>query len=106
MVNSVVAGFIGIYLLMVAWGGQQSALYALVKEEVGFLKWAGAIITLSIIYNALPKHQADLLRNVVMLGFVAMLLKYGEKIIPQLTKLFIDGASVDSKIKFTRRIQK
>lgn len=88
MINGAVAGLVGIYLLMVVWGGKEKDLFDLIKQETGFLKWAGAVITLSIIYNALPKREGEILRNIVMVGFLALGVGYGDKILSQVEEVF------------------
>lgn len=104
MLNGLIAALIGVYLIMVAWGNQQSALFGLIREQTGFLKWLGAIITLAFLYNTLPRQEAELLRALAWLAFVALMIGYGERIIPQFTKLFAMGEQ--DNIRFSRRLQK
>lgn len=80
MVNGAVSLFVGVYLLAVLWGGNEGKLFSLVSEEKGFIKWAGALITLAYLSRISGGKLGELISSFGALALLALLLGNGEKI--------------------------
>lgn len=90
MVNGAVSLFVGVYLLAVLWGGNEGKLFSLVSEEKGFIKWAGAIITLTYLSRVSGGELGKLINSFGSLALLALLLANGEKIFGGFTSIYKD----------------
>lgn len=97
MINGIVALFVGLYLLLVLWRGREGQMIALISEQVGFFKWAGALLTLAYIYNAVPGKTGDVVKGLTTLALIAMLLANGEKLFADVETLFKPDESESKK---------
>lgn len=88
MINGAVSLFVGIYLLMVLWGGREGKLFSLISEEAGFLKWAGAIIILAYLSRVSGGSFGKLINSFGALALMALVLANGEKIFGEVGKFY------------------
>lgn len=88
MINGVVALLVGFYLLVVVWNGKEGVMLKNISEQVGFLKWIGALLTAAYIYANVSGKAGDIIKSLVIIALAAMLLKNGEQMFAEFNKLF------------------
>ena len=88
MINGVVALFIGLYLVLVLWRGNEGRMISVVSAQVGFFKWAGAILTLTYLYNAIGGKAGEIIRGLITLALIAMILLNGKALFAEVQKVF------------------
>ena len=87
MINGAVSLLVGLYILLVLWGGQESKLYATISEEKGFLKWAAAILTLAYLSRISGGELGKFINAFGALALMGLLLANGEKIFGEFGKI-------------------
>lgn len=88
MINGVVSLFVGIYLLLVLWNGKEGRMMQIISQQAGFFKWAGAILTLTYLYNVIGGRAGEIVKGLITLGLMAMILLNGEKLFGEVTAIF------------------
>lgn len=88
MINGVVALLIGMWLIMVVWNGNESRMLATISDQVGFLKWIGALLTAAYIYANVDGKNGEIVKSFIMIALAAMLLKNGEQMFAEFNKAF------------------
>lgn len=101
MINGVIALMIGLYLILVVWQGNESRMIATISDQVGFLKWGGALLTAAYIYSNVDGKTGEIIKSFIIIALAAMLLKNGEKMFGEFDKLFapVDNRKIKMSIK-------
>lgn len=88
MINGVVALLVGLYLILVVWNDKQSAMIKTISDNVGFLKWAGALLTAAYIYSQVDNKTGELIKALIVIALAAMVLTNGTQMFGEFNKLF------------------
>lgn len=99
MINGAVGFFIGIYLVLVLWRGQEGNLINLVSSQVGFFKWAGAILTLNYIYNMVGGKGGDIIKGLTINAMIAMVLLNSKNLFNETGKILDSTKEQDTNDK-------
>lgn len=92
MLNGSAAALIAFYLLTVLYSDKQDALLKAVREEVGFLKWSGALLMLYYLYKFAGGNVGEIVQQLTLLALVALLLNKGETTFKQVSDM-VSGES-------------
>lgn len=88
MINGVVAMLIGVWLILVVWNDNQGRMLATISDQVGFLKWIGALLTAAYIYANVSGKNGEIIKSLVIIALAAMLLKNGEQMFSEFNNAF------------------
>lgn len=88
MINGAVAFLVGLFLIVGLWNDRSTDIIATIQRQSGFVKWAGALLTLSYIYNATDGKGGEVIKALTILALIAMVLGKGQAMFGEVEKLF------------------
>lgn len=79
MLNGSAAALIGFYILAVLWADQDDELFAAIKRDAGFFRWAGGLMMLYYLYKFAGGKAGELIQQITLIALVALFLNKGAK---------------------------
>ncbi len=88
MINGAVAFLIGLYLVLGLWNDSETDILTTISRQSGFIKWAGALLTLSYIYNSVDGKGGEVVKGLTIIALVAMVLGNGKAMFGEVEQIF------------------
>ena len=88
MINGAVAVLVGLYLLLAVSNGNQGKMLATISDQTGFVKWAGALLTMGYLYSVVGGKGGEVIKAFVVLALAAMILDNGNRMFGQMQQVF------------------
>jgi len=88
VINGAVAVLIGLYLILALWRDNESAMIKTISEQSGFIKWAGALLTLGYLYSVFGGKGGEVVKGITIVALAAMILGNGDKMFKQMAEVF------------------
>ena len=87
MINGIVALLIGLYLILAVARGKSSDMLGVISEQVGFLKWGGALLVVAYIYSNVDSKTGEIIKSLIAIALLAMVIGNGERMFKEFNNL-------------------
>lgn len=88
MINGGIASLLAIYFILVLYHGKSDQLLAMVREEIGFLKWITALFVLMIVYRLAGGKVGEIIKQLTLVALAGLMVTKGEVIFKQIGDSF------------------